>query len=66
MICTGPIAGKILQFRGPGGNIRMRLDLADGKTLYPHAHLYDTVGRSLDFNLKPVDFKFPDAHIPIK
>lgn len=48
------------------GNIRVRIDPPDAKTPYPHKHLYDEAGNSLDINGNIVSPKSPDAHIPLK
>jgi len=48
------------------GNIRVRIDPPDAKTLYPHKHLYDELGNSLDINGNIVSPKSPGAHIPLK
>ena len=48
------------------GNIRVRIDPPDAKTSYPHKHLYDELGNSLDVNGNIVSPKNPDAHIPLK
>ena len=48
------------------GNIRVRIDPPDAKTSYPHKHLYDELGNSLDVNGNIVSPKSPDAHIPLK
>jgi hypothetical protein len=48
------------------GNIRVRIDPPDAKTPYPHKHLYDEAGKSLDINGTIVSPKSPDAHIPLK
>lgn len=63
---SGPMFGKMLHFYDDKGRIRMRIDPPDKKTLYPHVHLYDSKGNSLDINLKTVDPTSPGAHIPIK
>ncbi len=52
--------------RDADGNIRVRIDPADANTPYPHKHLYDENGNSLDVNGNIVDPKSQDAHIPLK
>lgn len=52
--------------RDEKGNIRVRIDPADGTTPYEHMHLYDKNGRPLDKNGNIVDRKSPEAHIKIK
>ncbi|WP_396583052.1 pre-toxin TG domain-containing protein [Bacillus sp. SG20033] len=52
--------------RDTSGNIRMRIDPPDKMTKYDHVHLFDKTGNPLDKNLKIVDRKSPDAHIPYK
>ncbi|MGB8451363.1 MAG: hypothetical protein WCD89_03435 [Anaerocolumna sp.] len=52
--------------RDANGNIRVRIDPPDAKTPYPHKHLYDEAGNSLDINGNNVSPKSPDAHIPLK
>jgi len=44
----------------------MRIDPPDKVTNYPHKHLYDINGNSLDVNGNIVPSKSPDAHIPLK
>lgn len=52
--------------RDANGNIRVRIDPPDVKTPYPHKHLYDEAGNSLDINGNIVSPKSPGAHIPLK
>ncbi|MDL5140908.1 pre-toxin TG domain-containing protein [Bacillus atrophaeus] len=52
--------------RDTSGNIRMRIDPPDKMTKYDHVHLFDKNGNPLDKNLRIVDRKSPDAHIPYK
>ncbi|ARW06255.1 transposase [Bacillus atrophaeus] len=52
--------------RDTSGNIRMRIDPHDKMTKYEHVHLFDKNGNQLDENLRIVDRKSPDAHIPYK
>lgn len=44
----------------------MRIDPPDKMTKYDHVHLFDKNGNPLDKNLRIVDRKSPDAHIPYK
>ncbi|MGL4662412.1 MAG: hypothetical protein ACRCV7_01855 [Culicoidibacterales bacterium] len=46
--------------------IRIRIDPPDSKTQYPHKHLYDDKGNSLDTSGNIVDRKSPDDHIPLE
>ncbi|MCY8146610.1 pre-toxin TG domain-containing protein [Bacillus inaquosorum] len=55
-----------IHVRDTSGNIRMRIDPPDKMTKYDHVHLFDKDGNPLDKNLKIVDRKSPDAHIPYK
>ncbi len=51
--------------RDANGNIRVRVDPADPKTSFPHKHIYDELGNSLDANGNIVEPNSPDAHIPL-
>ena len=51
--------------RDADGNIRVRIDPPDAVTNYPHQHVYDASGNSLDINGNIVSPKSPDAHIPL-
>ena len=55
-----------IHIRDAEGNIRIRIDPPDPVTNYPHMHLYDAAGNSLDANGNIVSRKSPDAHIPMK
>lgn len=44
----------------------MKIDHPDKVTKYDHVHIFYKNGNSLDINLKVVDRKSPNAHIPYK
>ncbi|MEO6302268.1 MAG: RHS repeat-associated core domain-containing protein [Bacteroidia bacterium] len=49
------------------GDIKVRLDQADSKTLFNHMHInYGGNKGTYDVYLNPVNYKSPDAHIQIK
>jgi hypothetical protein len=51
--------------RDENGTIRMEIHPPDKVTTYPHQHIYDPAGNPLDINGNIVDYKSPDAHIPL-
>ena len=54
-----------IHIRDEFGNIRIRIDPPDSITKYPHKHLYDINGNSIDINGNIVSKTSPDAHIPL-
>ena len=58
--------GRFMEFVGRFENVRVKIHPADQVTKYPHLHIYDIRGNSLDKALNKVSPKSPDAHIPIK
>lgn len=55
-----------IHIRDSNGVIRMRLDPPDKMTNYPHVHIYDSQGNSVNINGIIVDRRSPEAHIPYK
>ena len=52
--------------RDENGKIRVRIDPPDKKTPYKHRHYLDENGQSLDRDGNIVNYKSPDAHIPLE
>ena len=55
--------GKFKEFVDKHGNIRAKLHPPDKVTKYPHLHIYDKAGKSLDSNLSKVPARAVEAHI---
>ncbi len=64
----GRVDRPFLEFINRRGRLRAKLhppDKLPTGTRYPHLHVYDRAGNSLNHNLKIVSRKSPAAHIPI-
>ncbi len=55
-----------MEFQDKFGVVRVKIHPPDRVTNYNHLHIYNKAGNSLDKNLKVVDKKHLDAHIPYK
>lgn len=57
--------GRFMNFVDKAGNVRAKIHPPDLVTKYPHLHIYDKSGRSLNSALKSVSPKSSGAHIRI-
>jgi hypothetical protein len=57
--------GRFIEFQDKLNNIRIKMHPADKITPYDHLHLYDRKGNSLNSQLKAVDRRSAEAHIPV-
>jgi len=57
---------RFVEFVDSNGTVRAKIHPPDKVTIYQHLHIYDSGGNPLDANLNRVDFRSPDAHIPIQ
>lgn len=56
--------GQFIHIKDANGNYVIRIDPPDSVTNYPHMHIYDAAGNSLDINVNIVPYDSIDAHIP--
>ena len=61
---SGSPDGKFVHIKDGNDNYRIRIDPLDKITQYPHIHIFDVDGNSLDINGNIVLYDSPAGHIP--
>ena len=56
--------GRFIHIKNNNGKYRIRIDPPDKVTKYPHMHILDREGNTLDIDGNIVSPNAPDGHIP--